>query len=165
MIKELPTIIVDTRETLPFKFDGYQTKRAKLDAGDYSLLGFTDCVGVERKSHEDAWGSMGIGRSRFHRCVQRLAELDRAAIVIECSLSRLCERPYYADGRQITVASVIGGFISYSAHYAIPVFFCDNRAMAERVTLRFLASWYKHRAGKVKQPELVELDEDGTAVF
>lgn len=136
-------IAVDTREQLPFEFAGLQTQRCSLKAGDYSIVGYETCVAVERKSHGDCWGSMSNGRGRFERCVKRLAELDRAAIVIECSLSRLCERP--AQIQRTTVASVVGGLISWSVQYSIPIFWCDNRIMAERVTLRFLASYLKHR--------------------
>lgn len=141
---DIPRIVVDTREQAPFLFDGFTTVRRKLDAGDYSLEGFENRVAVERKSHGDCWGSMSLGRARFERCVGRLAKLDRAAIVIECSLSQLCERPHQIQ--RTTVASVVGGLISYSAQHAIPVFFADNRVMAERVTFRFLASYLKHRA-------------------
>jgi len=93
------------------------------------------------------WSSMSTGRQRFERCVKRLAELDRAAIVIECSLTKACERP--SQIQSVNVASVIGGLISYSAQYAIPIFFCDNRIYAERVTVRFLLSWLKHRSSIV----------------
>lgn len=142
---ELPRIIVDTREQDAFKFEGLQTIRKKLDAGDYSLEGFEHRVSIERKSHGDCWGSMSNGRGRFERCVKRLAQLDRAAIVIECSLSKLCERP--TQIQRTTVASVVGGLISWSVQYSLPVFWCDNKVMAERVTLRFLASYLKHRGG------------------
>lgn len=140
---QLPAIIIDSREQLPFVFDGYLTVRKKLDAGDYSLAGYESAVSIERKSHADIWGSMSTGRLRFERCVQRLAKLDRAAIVIECSLSQLCERPHQIE--RTAVASVVGGLISYSVQHSISVFWCDNRVLAERVTLRYLASWFKHR--------------------
>jgi DNA excision repair protein ERCC-4 len=140
--KPLPRIVVDTREQTPFVFD-VPTMRGTLNAGDYSLEGLEKMVAVERKSHGDMWGSMSNGRARFERCVQRLALLDRAAIVVECSLTELCCRPRQIQ--RVTPASVVGGLISWSAQYSIPVFFCDNREYAARVTLRFLASYLKHR--------------------
>lgn len=141
---DFPRIVVDTREQIPLDFGAdVPTVRRKLDSGDYSLEGFDKYVSVERKNWADAWGSMSAGRGRFERCVERLAKLDRAAIVIECTLAGLCERPMQIQ--RTNAASVVGGFISYSAQYAIPVFFCGNREFAARVTLRFLASWHKHR--------------------
>lgn len=144
MIVKPPRVVVDTREQQEFPLEGIETVRRKLDAGDYSLEGFEHRVAVERKSHSDMWCSMSNGRGRFERCVQRLAKLDRAAIVIECSLTELCQRPHQIQ--RTNVASVVGGLISYSAQFAIPVFWCDNRIYAERVTIRFLLSWLKHRS-------------------
>lgn len=146
VLDDLPAIIVDSREQTPFDLVGFKTVRRKLDAGDYGLEladGSVAPVAVERKSWNDCWGSMSDGRARFERCVKRLAQLDRAAIVIECSLTRLCDPPHQIQ--RTTPASVVGGLISWSCQYQIPVFWCDSREFAERVTVRWLASWWKHR--------------------
>lgn len=143
------TLVVDTREQRPFGFEGFAVQRGTLKAGDYSLLGYEHLVAVERKSLDDCWGSMSTGRARFSRCVERLAKLDRAAIVVECSLSELAVQ--HPRIQRTTPASVVGGLISWAAQHSLPVFFADNRVYAERVTLRFLASWWKHRAGNFTQ--------------
>lgn len=136
---------VDTREQLQFPLLGFAFIRKTLASGDYSIVGYEDRVTVERKSVSDLWGSMSTGRARFERCVRRMAELDRAAIVIEGSLTQAATQPSRVE--RTTPASVIGGLISWSVQHAIPVFFCDTREQAERVTVRFLASWFKHRSG------------------
>lgn len=94
-------IVVDTREQLPYTFDGLHTDRsapggrrrivvdrriATLQQGDYSLVGHESRVAVERKSLADLFGTLGQGRERFQRELLRLAGLDRAAIVVESSL-------------------------------------------------------------------------------
>ncbi len=139
------TLIIDTREQTPFSFEGMASRVATLKTGDYSIAGLEDKVTVERKSYSDAWGSMTAGRARFERCVRRMAEMDRAAIVIECSLERLAVPPRQVQ--RVAPASVIGGLISWSAQFAIPVYFCGNAAFAERVTVRFLAAYWKYRSG------------------
>lgn len=139
-------IAVDTREQAPFDLLGFATIRKTLKTGDYSIVGLEDRVAVERKSYTDCWGSMSEGRARFERCVRRLAELDRAAIVIECSILALAQQPAYIQ--RTTPASVVGGLISWSCQYRIPVFFADDRLHAERVMVRFLASYFKHRGGE-----------------
>lgn len=136
-------IAVDTREQDPWPLLGFAYIRKTIGAGDYSIHHYEHLVAVERKSYADAWGSMSLGRARFERCVKRLAELDRAAIVIECSLAELEHQPSYIQRTQ--PSSVIGGLISWSAQFAIPVFFADDRLYAERVAMRFLAAWFKHR--------------------
>jgi ERCC4-type nuclease len=138
------TLIVDTREQHPFQFKGLNMVRGTLKAGDYSLVGYTGKVAVERKSHEDAWGCVATGRERFERCLERLAALDRAAVVIECNLRQFAERPEYV--RRVTPATAVGSYISWACQYRIPVFFCDSRAYAERVTVRFLVAYLKHLA-------------------
>lgn len=141
------TIIIDTREQAPFPFHGLSTVTRTLLSGDYSIEvageSWGDRVAVERKSKGDAWGCVGDGRARFERCLKRLAELDRAAIVIECSLTEMAIPP--SRVQRITPATAVGSYISWSCQFSIPVFWCDTRHYAERVTARFLASYFKHR--------------------
>lgn len=148
---EIPpfTIIIDTREQTPFSFEGLATVRRTLNAGDYSIEvdgeSWGDRVAVERKSKNDAWSCVGDGRPRFERCLVRLAALDRAAIVIECSLTNMAIAPLQV--KRVTPATAVGSYISWSMQYRLPVFFCDTRHFAERVTARYLASYFKHRGG------------------
>lgn len=142
-MSDYPAIVVDTREQTPLDFGDLPVLRGTLKAGDYSLVGYESRVAVERKSWADCWSSMTTGRARFERCVARLAEMDRAAIVIECTLAGLCERPMQIQ--RATPASVIGGLISWSVKYNVPVFFAGNREFAARVTMRYLAGYLKHR--------------------
>ena len=141
-MKSLPCLLIDTREQTPFLFDGYETRVATLKTGDYSLEGFDDRVAVERKSKEDAYGCVGSGRKRFVACLERLAELDRAAIVIERSLVDFATPP---PRTRVDQRMAIGSYISWSCKYRIPVFWCDSRLHAERVTVRFLAAYVKYR--------------------
>src|SRR3972149_11563687 len=142
-MKILPegAIVIDTRERLPFSFEGIPTVSGTLATGDYSLTGLESLVAVERKSYEDAWGCVGAGRRRFTDCLKRLGELDRAAIVIECSLGAFAIPPRRT---RLDARMAVGSYISWSCQYRIPVFWCDSRAFAERVTLRFLLAYLKH---------------------
>jgi ERCC4-type nuclease len=139
-------IAVDTREQSPFPLLGFATMRKTLRTGDYSILGLEDRVTIERKSYNDIWGSMSTGRQRFERCVKRLAEYERAAIVIECGLTQLATP--HPQIQRTTPASVVGGLISWSCQYRLPIFWADTREQAERVTVRFLGSFWKHLRGE-----------------
>lgn len=141
-------IAVDTREQLPYKFLGFSTCRRKLDAGDYGLVLPDDSlapVAIERKSYFDLWGSMGTGRARFERCVKRLAKLDYAVIVVECTLAEACIAPKQIQ--RLQAASVIGGLISWGVQYGVHTVYVGNREAGERYILRGLAAWYKHKSG------------------
>lgn len=141
----LPRIAVDTREQLRYIFDEHESYRTTLKTGDYSLEGFTDVLAVERKNKLDAWGCITDSRKRFERCLERLSQLERSAVVIECSMAEFCEPP--PNIRRVNAASAMGSYISWSTKYRIPVWFAENRQWGERVTLRVLAAFYKHCAG------------------
>jgi len=145
-VNKLPTIIIDTREQAPFTFEGYETKVATLSTGDYSLAGFENMVAVERKSKADAYNCVGTGRRRFTECLERLSKLDRAAIVIERSIEDFDQNP--PQRTRIDSRMAIGSYISWSCKYRIPVFWCNNRLYAERITVRFLAAYIKHVANR-----------------
>jgi DNA excision repair protein ERCC-4 len=147
MTLELPpfVIAVDTREQLPYPLLGFATMRKTLRTGDYSIIGLENRVAVERKSYNDIWGSMSLGRTRFEKCVKRLAELEHAAIVIECGITQLATQPSYIQ--RTNAASVVGGLISWSVQYNIPVWTADTREQAEKITVRILGSFWKHRSG------------------
>jgi ERCC4-type nuclease len=140
----LPRICIDTREQLRYMFDGYESYRTTLATGDYSLEGFTDVLAVERKNHADAWAMLTAERKRFERCLERMALLDRAAIVIECSMAEFVVPP--SQVKRVNAATAMGSYISWSTKYRIPVYWAENRRWAERITLRILAAYYKHCA-------------------
>jgi ERCC4-type nuclease len=143
----LPRIAIDTREQLRYQFDGYESYRTALATGDYSLEGFENRLAVERKNHADAWAMLTDSRKRFERCLERMAMLDRAAIVIEASLADFCVPP--PQVKRVNAATAVGSYLSWSCKYRIPVFWAESRQWGERVTLRFLAAYYKHCAGGV----------------
>ena len=143
---ELPRIVIDTREQAPYRFAEYETIRKGIKSGDYSLEGYENHVAVERKSHADAYGCVGASRKRFEECLGRLSLLDRACVVIECGLSEFAVPP---SRTRVDARMAVGSYISWSVKYRIPVYWCDTREYAERVTVRFLAGWMKHRSGLI----------------
>ena len=149
-MRELPTIIIDTREQLPYAFTGYSTKRATLSTGDYSLEGYEHRIAIERKEKSDAWGVIGSGRNRFERELKRLAALERAAIVIECSLAQFACPPPHIE--KVDARMAVGSFISWMVAYRVPVIWCDSRPYAERIVIRFLAAYLKHVANGHASP-------------
>lgn len=89
-------VLIDCQEQIPFTFEGIacdaaagtgdwqvRTERANLDTADYTLDGYASRVGVERKSLADLFGTLGQGRERFVRELERLAEYKFAAVVVE----------------------------------------------------------------------------------
>lgn len=92
------TVIVDSREKTPPAVDLHlPTIRAKLQTGDYSVLGLDQLVRVERKSLQDLVMCVGRERERFDRCVERLRHFPLAVIVIEASESQVELKQYRGD--------------------------------------------------------------------
>ena len=81
-----PTVIVDTREQTPFKFTSHdnwiaETKRQKLDAGDYSVVGMEKLLTLERKTLTDLITNLMQHRKRFFRLCEKLAKYRWCAIL------------------------------------------------------------------------------------
>ena len=147
------TVICDTREQAPFKFPG--SIRGTLKTGDYSVQDCQEIFCIERKSLSDAWSSIGSGRGpafarrrrRFRAEWERMGAMRFAAVVIEGNLEELTVQP---EQSQVDPSKVICTYISWSLRYGVGVWFCSNRALAQRMTGRLLVgAWELWRGGEL----------------
>ncbi len=163
------TVIVDTRESLPYPFaglltddgdgddpfdpsqcdapgEGYdfaaplttrrkahpltvQRRVATLRTGDYSIDGHQDRIACERKSLSDLYTTLGQGRARFIRELERLNAMDFAAVVVEAEWLRVATDPPSRSrlNPKTVIASVVAWQIRYSrVHWC----FLPGRAVA-----------------------------------
>jgi ERCC4-type nuclease len=139
---EPPLILIDSREQRPFEFD--RSIRCALPTGDYSISGFADRVGIERKSKADAYSSIGHARERFHRAVERLAALDYGAIVIESTLPGFLIPPAHS---QVSPQAALGTYLAWSVRYRLPVFFAGNHDHGQAVTEQLLRHYVRYAQG------------------
>ena len=131
-------VVIDTREQLPYEFEDSITRTLKT--GDYSLFGYEDQITVERKTKADAYGTIGKGRTRFIKELERLSEIDYSAIVVEASLTNFIEPPRFS---QLNPKSAINSLLAWSIRYGVHVYFADNRVMGNLLTLRLLERYWK----------------------
>lgn len=99
-------IFEDTREQMPLKFSCKVTKM-KLSAGDYGCAApYYSDVFIERKSLADLAGTLGGGRERFEREIERAKELGfYLVVVIEDVFSEIQGySPKHCFGKRITGA-------------------------------------------------------------
>jgi hypothetical protein len=132
-------ILVDTREQYPYRFSRQKasTERRALAAGDYAVADSSGEVvaAVERKAIGDLAASLSNGSLAFE--LGKLAALDRAAVVVEGSYGKLIGH---------AAEHVPAGFLPdllarVQVRYPeIPIVFCDNRALAEEWTFRWLGA-------------------------
>ncbi len=138
-------IVIDTREQRPYTFQNIkpeppETVMQGLTTGDYSLAGLEDQICVERKSMVDLFGSVGKGRARFEREVERMSKFDYAALVIESDLSSIFVNPPARS--KMNPKAVFRTIISWSVKYNVCVWPMWNREVAERVTYLVLKKYY-----------------------
>lgn len=143
-------VVIDTREQLPFDFAGMTCDQADgggpltiptcvntLTSGDYSILGYETRVAVERKSLADLYSTLGQGRDRFERELERLAGYDFAAVVIEATWPEVCSDP--PPHTQLPPKTVFRSVLAWSVRYPrVHWFPCGVRRLAEVTTFRLL---------------------------
>lgn len=150
------TIAVDTREQAPFRFTGLPAGKARgggviavplerktLKTGDYSIVGYETRVAVERKSKTDLFMSVGLERERFQREIERLAEFEFGAVVIEADFATLKHVPPFRS--HMNPDAVEATILSWSVRYPhVHWFPCTHRRHAEWVTYKLLEFWWRH---------------------
>lgn len=126
-------IIVDTREQRPYGFDG--AIRRKLDAGDYSVVGFERIVAVERKTLADFVKTVLRARKRFDRELQTLASYESVCVVVEASEDDVRARRYQGAAPP---AAILGLADRIERAFGIPVVWAGDRQRARAYTELFL---------------------------
>lgn len=131
------TIVIDTRERYPYRFAKQQatTFRRALPAGDYGVVGTDGALlaSVERKALADLTGSLNSGTLVFE--LGKLAELPRAAVVVEDRYSALLRFRYGPAGFLPDLLARVQ--VRYPE---IPIVFCETRPIAEEWTYRYLGA-------------------------
>lgn len=149
------TVVIDTREQLPFSFAGIrtdavqgrlpvavQTVRYGLTSGDYSLAGFERQVALERKSLADLFSTLGQNRLRFQDELDRLQSYDLAAVVCEQDWEDVLLRP--PERSQLRPKTVFRSVVAWQLRYPkVHWWFCPGRDFAEAVTFRLLERFWR----------------------
>jgi len=151
-----PTVIVDTREQTPFRFTSHdnwiaETKRQKLDAGDYSVVGMEKLLTLERKTLTDLITNLMQHRKRFFRLCEKLAKYRWCAILVEANYEDI-KSPYYDLETQAHPNAVSGTLDALEVRYGIPVIYTSrNFALAEEKAASWLSKhftyWYLEENG------------------
>jgi ERCC4-type nuclease len=142
-----PTIIIDTREKIPYEFQSSPSIRGKLDAGDYSISGHEGKIAVERKSLSDFVNTIIHCKDRFRGELKLLAAMDRSCIVVEGDLSSVVDGTFAGNA---SPSSIFGIAISIIIDMNVPIFFCSDRAAAREFVERYLGRWWRNEMMREK---------------
>jgi DNA excision repair protein ERCC-4 len=135
-------VAIDTREQKPYRFARSEVKT--LASGDYSIVGLEDRIAVERKTKQDAYSSLGQGRARFERELQRLSRFDYAAVVIETSLPDFLRAPAFS---RMNPRAAARSMIAWSVKYRVCVFFAGDRRHGNALTQQLLEKFWRYQSG------------------
>lgn len=148
------TVLVDTREQLPYSFSGLFTDRDQgslplvvatrplgLATGDYSIDGYADQVAIERKSLADLYGTIGQGRKRFEHELARLDLMPFPNVVVEASLGSAITNPPIKT--RLKPKTVLRSAVAWRYRFPrIHWHFVDDRRLAEILTYRLLERFW-----------------------
>lgn len=121
-----PTLITDTREQTPLRFEHYPSLRGTLQTGDYSIQGLEDEFCVERKTLDDLIGCMTRERDRFERELHRMRGYRFARVLIVGRLTDLETGEYRS---MMDAKAARHTMYAWEARYS-PVVFCFQPAAA-----------------------------------
>lgn len=152
------TVVVDTREQLPWDFAGIKADAAQggpaggnlvipavvscLPAGDYSIHGYGGRIAVERKSKADLFGTIGQGRDRFLRELERLNEYESASVIVEAEISEIfSDPPPHTELRPKTISRSV---IAWQLRFArVHWWFLPGRQAAMAWAYRVMERWWR----------------------
>ncbi len=128
-----PVILVDTREQSPLPIRRFPVELATLPVGDYGVKGFSDwsCPRfiIERKSLDDLCHSLGKGRERFLREIEKMRQFEFRGLVIEATESDIRSGEYRS---QISPASVMGSLDALAVRAGLHICWCGDAIGAAR---------------------------------
>lgn len=134
-------IIRDSREKRGFDLDG-PTRVAGLKTCDYSLEGYEDMVGLERKSMDDLIACLGKQRDRFERELVRARDFQYSAVIVEGTFADLASGRYTS---RLHPNSAVESISAFEVRYKIPFLFCGTQALAARKCESLLRKFYRER--------------------
>lgn len=160
------TVLIDTREQKAYQFDPTTTpsRVATLATGDYSLEGYADRICIERKSLHDLFNTLGGGRERFIRELERMQQMESAHVIIEGEWSRIALEP--PERSKLSVASVVGSIAAWSVRYPrIHWWTLPDRECGQAMTLKILkAFWKSEQLRGLNQAQTSQTSESVSAV-
>lgn len=137
-------ILVDSREIKPLRFRNLRSERATLATADYSVRGsgfdLRDTVLIERKSVADLVGSLGTGRARFERELERLTRVKWRFLVVEGEMREIAAGSKFSG---LTSKQIVSPLLAWQMKYDLHVIVAPDRAWAARMVELIL--WHASR--------------------
>ena len=159
-------ILIDTRETKPWKFEHVPAPGGKgeIDVqrkwqclgdhlGDYTIQGAASLLSIERKSLNDLFQTILGRRDNFEIELYNLQQMEYAAVIVEAPLEQVISHiPEYFQEMEISPdkqlwkqRQVIGSIVAYQLRYPNVRWFFLSRSYAEIWAYKVLDRFYEDR--------------------
>lgn len=143
------TIIVDTREQMPWEFGFHTTSKRKLDTGDYSIEGMESIFTIERKMSVSEIAT-NITENRFKDVLDRLSKIPHAYLIMEFNIEDIYSFPVGSDipKKLWDKLRVKGNYImkillEASINHNIQLIFCGDPDNAEKTAVSLMKRIYE----------------------
>ena len=134
-------MIVDTREQKPlFKSKSWIVNHG-LNSGDYSIQGFENVITIERKSIPDLLGTLGKGRIRFEKELNRMNEYKWKGLLIE-GLENDVYQPN--DFSSMHPNSIYHSLAAIETKWGVNIYYAKDKKHARWWVLSRLVKLYKY---------------------
>jgi ERCC4-type nuclease len=161
------TIIIDTREQQPWKFENYTIANTKLDTGDYSIEGLEDILAIERKKSASEFAN-NVVEKRFVDVVERLSNIKYAFLLLEFDLKDILKYPFGStvpkkvwNKIRISPAFLMKHILELQMYHNIIVCFCGNSKNAQEMAeYIFNKIFYIEKIKGVKSHEIEKPNTD-----
>lgn len=149
MTKDPFTIIIDTREQMPWEFGHHTTSREKLDTGDYSIQGLQHLLAIERK-HSVSEIANNITENRFVDVIDRLGKIPHSFMLFEFDVMDIYNYPVGSDvpKKLWDKLKISGNYImkvltEIQLNSNIHIIYCGCSSTAERVAVGIMKRIYE----------------------
>ncbi len=136
----LPTVLVDTREQVPFSFSRFRgwfaaVERTTLKLGDYSVAGLEEVCTIERKDLSDLVHSFTAERQGFVNRLKQMSRLPHSLLLVTAPLSQVKSRyPHSAANPNQITQSLIAAL----AGLRVPFLCAETHELGEEIAASFL---------------------------
>ena len=134
-------MIVDTREQKPLFKPKLWIISHGLNSGDYSIQGFENVITIERKSIPDLLGTLGKGRIRFEKELNRMSEYKWKGLLIE-GLENDVYQPN--DFSSMHPNSIYHSLAAIETKWGINIYYAKDKKSARNWVLSRLTKLYKY---------------------
>ncbi len=126
--------VIDTREQTPWTLSPLKTIGGTLQTGDYSIMGLTHEIAIERKSLSDLLGCIGTHRERFDSEMKRMLGYRSRAVIVEATWAELEAGDWRS---RIKPSAAIGSVLGWM-DMGIPFVFVGGASKASTYAARML---------------------------